>query len=172
VTWLLAVVAKTFRRGADLGVVADVATFVACSTGDRRHICGGICVFCVSTSSAVSNMLEYRVCVNGEAGRISQSGDAWVVLTFDVGGLLQCTLGAALLGKDNVIVWCDCLHPRLKSPAAQRQRQWFTSGGGVRIPPRLSRAESCTYNSLFDLHNLFPSLPTFDGTSFQLALQE
>lgn len=37
VAGLLAVVAKPLSRGADLGVVANVATFVASSTGKRRH---------------------------------------------------------------------------------------------------------------------------------------
>lgn len=43
----------------------------------------------------MSNMLEYRVYVDGEAERLSQPGDAWVVLTFDMGGLLQCSVGVA-----------------------------------------------------------------------------
>jgi hypothetical protein len=42
VTRLLAVVAETLSRGANLGVVADVAALVACSTGEGRHVdrCG------------------------------------------------------------------------------------------------------------------------------------
>lgn len=37
VAGLLAVVAETLRGGADLGVVADVATLVASTTRERRH---------------------------------------------------------------------------------------------------------------------------------------
>ena len=34
---LLAVVAKALRGGADLGIVADIATLVASTTRERRH---------------------------------------------------------------------------------------------------------------------------------------
>jgi hypothetical protein len=37
VTGLLAVVAESFGGGAHFSVVADVAAFVACATGERRH---------------------------------------------------------------------------------------------------------------------------------------
>lgn len=37
-TRLLAVVAETLTAGADLGVVANVATLVACTTGEGRHL--------------------------------------------------------------------------------------------------------------------------------------
>ncbi|KAI1340147.1 hypothetical protein F5Y15DRAFT_49791 [Xylariaceae sp. FL0016] len=36
-TGLLAVVAKALSRGADLGIVANVATLVACSSREGRH---------------------------------------------------------------------------------------------------------------------------------------
>lgn len=37
---LFAVVAKALGRGADLGIMADVATLVACATRQGRH---GVC---------------------------------------------------------------------------------------------------------------------------------
>lgn len=37
VAGLLAVVAKALRRGANLGIVADIATLVASTTRERRH---------------------------------------------------------------------------------------------------------------------------------------
>lgn len=37
-TGLLAVVAETLRRGADLSVVANIATLVASTSRERRHI--------------------------------------------------------------------------------------------------------------------------------------
>lgn len=38
VSWLLAVVAKAFSRGANFGIVTDVATFVAGTARERRHL--------------------------------------------------------------------------------------------------------------------------------------
>lgn len=37
-TGLLAVVAETLRRGADLSVVANIATLVASTSRERRHV--------------------------------------------------------------------------------------------------------------------------------------
>lgn len=38
--WLFTIVAESLRRGADFSVVAHVATFVAGSSSDGRHVSG------------------------------------------------------------------------------------------------------------------------------------
>lgn len=43
VAWLLAVVAETLGRGANLGIVANVATLVASTTRERRHFDNVLC---------------------------------------------------------------------------------------------------------------------------------
>ncbi|KAI0596151.1 hypothetical protein F4775DRAFT_324007 [Biscogniauxia sp. FL1348] len=43
-TWLLAVVAKALSGGADLGIVANVATLVACTARKRRHGDKSVCL--------------------------------------------------------------------------------------------------------------------------------